>query len=253
MGQEQHASASQQPPADDADHDKTPRPPPRAAKRHIRWRPSVWLTTLSTVVAVATGMFTLRGQIFPSSGGSADASVSGYQVAVGNVCSGLLEADNVAASNDNAAYTQNGETALAQRNTEINLFNSALRSSESLLAQFEGLTVPRRLSALERSAAGAWNHIVTGQRAFVERLDAVHNEQALGTANGYFPALNDALDSDDLARAINLAKLNAGRCVLSSTLPAAATPAGGGLSKTFPTSLSGAASLPFTDGPTPVL
>jgi hypothetical protein len=213
----------------------------------------VWLTTLSTVVAVATGMFTLRGQIFPSGGGSANASVSGYQVAVGIVCSGLLEADNAAASNDNAAYAQTVKTALAQRNAEINLFNSALRSSESLLAQFEGLSVPRQLIALERSAADAWTQIVTGQRAFVERLYAARTVRTLEAANQSFPPLNAALDSDDLARAINLAKLSPGRCVLNSTMPAPVTPAGGGLSKTFPPAISGAASLPFTSGPAPVV
>jgi hypothetical protein len=253
MGEEEHARAAPRPPAGDADHDAAPGPP-QPPKKRIRWRPSVWLTTLSTVVAVATGMFTLRDQIFSSSGGSADASVSGYQLAVGNVCSGLLEADNAAALNDGSlGLVQKGEVALAQRNAELNTFNSALRNSESLLAQFEGLRVPRRLITLERSAADAWNRIVTGQRAFVERLDAARDTRTLEAANEYLPALDDALDSDDLTRAITLAKLSADRCTLNAAAPAAVTPSkGGGRSKTFTPSVSGAASLPFTSNPQPV-
>ena len=63
-----------------------------AARRHRLSR--VWLATLSTVVGVATGMFTLRDQLFPSEAGTAGAvSESAYRVKTGQICDEVNSAE----------------------------------------------------------------------------------------------------------------------------------------------------------------
>src|SRR3954454_16754751 len=65
---------------------KQSRPPADSAQRLTR-SAKIWLTTVSTVVAIATGMFTLRDQVFPHAAGTATAeSVVAYQQQVGRVC-----------------------------------------------------------------------------------------------------------------------------------------------------------------------
>jgi hypothetical protein len=58
------------------------KPAPQAPvepKGHRR-QAAIWLATLSTVVGIATGMFTLRDQVFPRESGSAQAvSVSAFR------------------------------------------------------------------------------------------------------------------------------------------------------------------------------
>src|SRR3954465_6845853 len=59
----------------------------------------VLLGTLSTVVAIATGMFTLRDNIFPKEVGSAQASIAAYQQSVGNVCRQHNDSEHARAAN----------------------------------------------------------------------------------------------------------------------------------------------------------
>jgi hypothetical protein len=62
----------------------------RAKRRNqVLFRPGVWLATLSTMVGVATGMFTLRDEIFPNESGRAEASVPDFQRSVGQICQDL--------------------------------------------------------------------------------------------------------------------------------------------------------------------
>jgi hypothetical protein len=68
------------------DREEPPRPQSGEGSSGLSRRSGVWLTTLSTVVAVATGMFTLRDQIFPVDAGNAQASRAPYEQSVGHLC-----------------------------------------------------------------------------------------------------------------------------------------------------------------------
>ena len=54
-----------------------------------RKRSTVWLATLSTVVGVATGMFTLRDQVLHPGGTEAKASMPEYQRSIDPICDAL--------------------------------------------------------------------------------------------------------------------------------------------------------------------
>ena len=59
---------------------RNPRRPRSRDRDGLIRRPAVWLATLSTVVGIATGMFTLRDQVFPRASGTAvAASEDAYQ------------------------------------------------------------------------------------------------------------------------------------------------------------------------------
>ena len=76
---------------------------PANDRSQFRRHPGVWLATLSTVVGVATGMFTLRDQVFPRESGTAVAvSVPAYQQGVGRVCDEVNDNDAYRARNDRA-------------------------------------------------------------------------------------------------------------------------------------------------------
>lgn len=86
---------------------RNPRSHPRRTKRQQRrtasWahRPAVWLATLSTVVGVATGMFTLRDQVFPGEGSTASAVNAGaYQAHVGRICDEINESEKLRRQGD---------------------------------------------------------------------------------------------------------------------------------------------------------
>ncbi len=72
----------------------------RKARYVTRYRlshPGVWLATLSTVVGIATGMFTLRDQIIPPESGSAQAALGDYQASIGEICLAMNDADSAGA------------------------------------------------------------------------------------------------------------------------------------------------------------
>src|SRR5215211_2733589 len=86
--------------------------------RGLSHRPGVWLGTVSTVVAIATGMFTLRDQVFRTESGTAGAvAESSYRVHVGDICDELNEADAARARGDVrlARELKRARTNLAQR------------------------------------------------------------------------------------------------------------------------------------------
>src|SRR3954451_12875735 len=69
--------------------------------RSLAHRPGVWLATVSTVVGIATGMFTLRDEVFPQESGTAGAAAeASYRQHVGGVCDELNDADAARASGD---------------------------------------------------------------------------------------------------------------------------------------------------------
>lgn len=193
-----------------------------------RWRPAVWLGTLSTVVAIATGMFTLRDQLFPSDSGTAAASVAVYQQSVGDICSALNQADQARVANARSLTTRlsQAKTVLDERNAVLDSWNQVLNGSQYELAQFEGLNVPSVLQARERGTAAAWNRIVLRLRAFTQDLDASSDWPSLASAVKSLPAMQTASEADVVTRTAGLKNLGGGLCMLNQpvSLPAITLP-----------------------------
>src|SRR4051812_25204333 len=94
-------------------------PPTDRERTPLRGRPTVWLATISTVVGVATGMFTLRDQVFPRESGTAAAvALPEYQAQVGRVCDELNDDDSRRARENRSveATVEKAGTTLIQRN-----------------------------------------------------------------------------------------------------------------------------------------
>jgi hypothetical protein len=206
------ADASPEPHA--GDDSQQPATPKRS------WRPNVWLATVSTAVAVATGMFTLRDRIFPPEAGNATASIGQYQQSVGDICRELNEADRAGARSARrfAAKLKRARTTLAERNAVLDSRRAVLTRSERGLAHFEGLNVPRALLALQRVTVAAWNRGVERLRDFTRRLDAAASRRSLLAAIQTQPAMRAALDRNRVARSAGLIQLGGGLCRLNAPI-----------------------------------
>lgn len=202
--------------------DTDPEPPPPRRKRALSWRPGIWLTTLSTVVAVATGMFTLRDQIFPQEAGTAPASVALYEQSVGDICSSLNEADRARAANARRLAKRlrgaSGRTPLGQRNALLDSIKPVLQRSEHNLARFKGLDAPRTRARLHRETEAGWDDSVWRLRRYAQSLDAATNQDDVLAAVQVLSATRGPLASDGVKRAANLTKLAGGRCRLDEPI-----------------------------------
>jgi hypothetical protein len=201
--------------------DQPDRPPDPAASRS-KLRPLAWLGTLSTVVAVATGMFTLRDQILPSDSGNAMASTASYQQAVVRVCDALnqITSEQPADVAEESQAVHAARTALAQRNAVLSSWKQALGDSQQELAAFEGLNPPRSLLQRERITDRAWNAIVMQERLFVEQLEDMPLS-ALPALIRTIPAVDASVAREAQTRSAGLTNLGGADCELS---PPTATP-----------------------------
>ena len=118
---------------------------PAEPKEHKR-QAAIWLATLSTVVGIATGMFTLRDQVFPRESGSAQAvSVSAYQQQVGGVCDDVNSDDSRRARQIKTIHKQlvRAKTTTAQRNALLDGQRQTIARSGDALASFAALEPPK--------------------------------------------------------------------------------------------------------------
>jgi hypothetical protein len=99
---------------------------------------ATWLGTLGTLVAIATGLFTLRGEIFAPTGRPAAQRLSAFAVAVAGVCRGLNNADAALRRSDRvlARKVKSAGSALERRDL---LFDAVSASLSGSSAQFERL------------------------------------------------------------------------------------------------------------------
>ena len=119
---------------------------PAEPKQPRRHHAAIWLATLSTVVGIATGMFTLRDQVFPRESGSAQAvSVSAYQQQVGGVCDDVNTDDSRRARQVKTIHKQlvRAKTTTAQRNALLDGQRQTIARSGDALASFTALEPPK--------------------------------------------------------------------------------------------------------------
>lgn len=213
----QGPSAAPKPPDSEIKHEQT------ESSRKPWWRagrPTVWLTTLATVVAVATGMFTLRDQIFPSQSGSAPASELQYSTGVSSVCDALNEHDMQRANGVSKLRRQLAHytTPLAERNAVITAWQGVYDNASHELAVFKGLEAPDDDLVTERETARTWTATLDVQLGLMQRLEAVGSYARLVAVVRTLPRIDRMVETDSNAIDGDLEKLGDGHCDLTTPL-----------------------------------
>jgi hypothetical protein len=199
------------------------RPPSRSTRRRSRravspWRnPKVWLATLSTVVGIATGMFTLRDQVFPSEAGSAGAADEhAYRSHIGEICDELNAAEAARRRDDRELAKQlpRARTNLAQRDALLDAARRSVARSSHALAEFGGLRPPEADARTQHETVRVWEHSVARIQGYVERLDRADGRPGLMAAVDRLSRDRPVLARDGLAVNTGLARLGMNRCVI---------------------------------------
>ena len=184
-------------------------------------RAGIWLATLSTVVGVATGMFTLRDRVFPNESGSAAAvSLPTYQQEVGRVCDELNEDDRRRATEIRAIRKKlrRAKTTLAQRNALLDGQRRTIARSGHALASFTALATPKDLLATRRSTTLAWNLNLGRLRAYALRLDRAGTRAELLAALGYLSELRPRIAETGVTLMAGLGRLGGASCDLRAPI-----------------------------------
>jgi hypothetical protein len=191
----------------------------------------VWLATLSTVIALATGMFTLRDQIFPrEAGNAAAASLPVYQQQVGRVCDQVNHNDSrqVAEARKTRKRVYGAKTTITQRNALLDGVKDTIARSGQTLAAFAALDTPRPLTAAQRNTEAAWNRNLDRLRDYARRLDGAGSTRSgLVAAVAHLSKLRPAISRDGVKLRSGLDRLGAANCDLRPppVIPALTLPA----------------------------
>jgi hypothetical protein len=179
--------------------------------------PALWLATLSTVVGVATGMFTLRDQLFPRESGTAAAvSVPAYQQGVGRVCDEVNRNDDDRAREDRESKVRLrvSKTTVGQRNVLVDAARRTASRTAHALASFSGLETPGRLAAVSRTTRAAWEHYLARLREYARALDRVGTRGSLVRALERLADTQPAFGRDSDTVRSGLASLGGENCDL---------------------------------------
>jgi hypothetical protein len=213
-----------------------PRRTGRPERSETRWsqRPAVWLATLSTVVGLATGMFTLRDQVFPGEGGTARAvNEAAYRAHVGRICDELNESEQARRRDDRklARELKASRGTMAQRDALLDAARRSAARSSHTLSEFAGMEAPRASAAVHRAAVVRWRRNLDRVLAYIERLDRTSNRKGLEAAVDRLSRDRSALARDSQRINEGLERVGADSCDLdppvvnkSIKLPAAPTP-----------------------------
>ena len=183
----------------------------------LRRYPAVWLATISTVVGLATGMFTLRDQIFPREAGTAAAvSTPAFQQSVGEVCDELNTNDKARAREDRATGRQlkHARATVGQRNVLVDGARRITARTEHALAAFKALEPPEPLRGVRRATAAAWDRYVARLRDYALALDEVGTRAQLVGALGQLASAQPAFGRDSDAIRSGLVRLGGASCDL---------------------------------------
>jgi hypothetical protein len=182
------------------------------------WRsPGVALATLSTVVGVATGMFTLRDEVFPAESGTAGAlDVNAYRADVGEICDEVNLAENARRRDDRrlGSALRAARSTLAQRDALLDAARKSAARSSHAFSGFAALSAPRADAATDRSTTEAWKRNLARLRAYIERLDRTTDYADLLAAVDRLSRDRSGLARDGLVVNTGLKHLGANRCVI---------------------------------------
>ena len=199
---------------------KEARQTPAEPKEHKR-QAAIWLATLSTVVGIATGMFTLRDQVFPRESGSAQAvSVSAYQQQIGGVCDDVNTDDSRRARQIKTIHKQlvRAKTTTAQRNALLDGQRQTNARSADALASFTALEPPSALRPTERAVTAAWKRNLARQNEYAQRLDRAATRARLDAALEYLSSLRTPLVEDGVKMMSGLRRLGGANCDLRTPI-----------------------------------
>src|SRR5919197_5997516 len=193
----------------------------------------VWLATLSTVVGIATGMFTLRDQVFPREAGTAVAvPVSVYEQRVGRICDELNNNDRARAREDKTIKRElrTAKTTIAQRNALLDGVRRSIARSGHALAAFAALETPKALAAERDRTQAAWNRNLARLHDYALRLPRSATRSQLLATLDHLATLRPLLASDGVTLTSGLERLGQANCDLrppivtaTFTLPALPT------------------------------
>ncbi len=198
-------------------------PEPTAPQRlRFSWRAKGLLAIASTLVATATGMISLRNEIWPPDNDNVGASTGLYEQSVGDVCSSLSAADRARAANGRRLAKRlrraSGRTPLGQRDALLDSIKPVLQASEHILARFKGLAAPRPRAPLHAETEAAWDESAMRLRGYAQRLDAATTQADVLAAVRVLSAMRGPLARAAVKRAANLVKLAGGRCRLEEPI-----------------------------------
>jgi hypothetical protein len=199
-------------------------PAPRAReepKEPRRHHAAIWLATLSTVVGIATGMFTLRDQVFPRESGSAQAvSSSAFQSQVGRVCDELNTDDRRRARQIKTIHKQlkRAKTTTAQRNALLDGQRQTIARSGDALASFTALEPPKALRPTHRAVTAVWKRNLARLSEYARRLDRAATRTELLAALEYLLSLRTPLAKDGVELMSGLRRLGGAHCDLRTPI-----------------------------------
>jgi len=192
----------------------------RTRSRRRLGRPAVWLATLSTVVGIATGMFTLRDQIAPGESGSARASLADYQTSIGEVCLAVNEAES-ARARDARALAHRLPRADSVATTRELLLRSTNRRVADLVddvSMFGGVSAPKANAREHVAVSAAWKRNLARIRAYGHRLDGVVTRGQLAAAADVLYRQRVPLTRDGLTVRTGLVHLGGRHCHLDKPI-----------------------------------
>ena len=172
------------------------------------------LGTISTVIAIATGMFGLRDAVVPRE--DATATDRDYARAIGDICDSINTADEAGAAEERrlAQRLARARTNVAQRDALLDAQRSILTSSQDGLAQLRSLrdAAPDPLVKTHQAAVAAWTRNVERVLDYVDRLSTVETRAQLISAVETLVAVRRAVSRDGVATRARLLRLGGADC-----------------------------------------
>jgi len=179
----------------------------------------IWLATLSTVVAIATGMFTLRDQIFPREAGTAAAlSVPAYQLQVGRVCDEVNSDEAHRVKETQAIKKRLGvaKTTLEQRNAMLDGVRRTAARSSHAYASLNALEPPQSLATVGHATEAAWERNLSRLRQYALWLDSARSRSDVLKAVTRLSKLRPAIGKDADTLTAGLDQLGGANCRLDT-------------------------------------
>jgi hypothetical protein len=171
------------------------------------------------VVAIATGMFTLRDQIFPHEAGTAAAlPVPAYQLQVGRVCDEVNsdEAHRVRKARAIKKRLGVAKTTLEQRDAMLDGVRRTTARSSHAYASLNALEPPGSLAAVGHATEVAWERNLSRLRQYALWLDTARSRSDVLKAVTRLSKLRPAIGKDADTLTTGLDQLGGASCRLDN-------------------------------------
>jgi hypothetical protein len=173
---------------------------------------------LSTVVGIATGMFTLRDQVFPHESGTAQAA--DYQTSIGAICLAINEGESARARDARklGRRLHRVHSIPAQRDALLDSTNRRIAQLVDEISKFSALTPPKGLAAEHRAIRAAWERNLERIRDYAHQLDGARGATQLAAALDVLYRYRLALSRDGLIVRKGISRLGGRHCDLDKPI-----------------------------------